>query len=538
MQTTTLSLQSDCHQDIDVSMSVVCCANGIQSSATQESVQDASLMTSSDKSPDSKKRTRKAKSSKTSLPDSTSKGKDLTPYWSEYCAEISSQLWLPTVTDLPDSAMNSLSSSFMKTVGSSWYSTTVLLNRQEKKSLQPIYSPSYIASLVEPMAPEVVRTRKIRAKPTAPQKAILKNWFGAARFFYNQAKHRDETLQKAFQPPEGEPQAKFRSENWMGSAKELLQTAPEWAKSVPYQVKKLAVNEFHTALSTNKKRTRQTGKPFEMKWKNKHEKKQCFDVVSSAISSRGIYHTMLGDLYFCEKLPEGQIRDSKFVLENGRYFLCLVYKTTVCRVENQARRVVALDPGVRTFLTGFAEGEAFKLGEQATARISKLCVHLDALMSKIKKASARRRYRLKKAADRMRWKIRDIVDELHWKSIRFLIDNYDLILLPSFETSQMSKKWKRKLSSKSVRNMLTLKHFTFKQRLRNKCLTEGVAFMEVNEAYTSKTASWTGEVIHKLGSAATITSGGVTVDRDINGARGIFLRTLGDTPSLQFQQCA
>ena len=216
-----------------------------------------------------------------------------------------------------------------------------------------------------------------------------------------------------------------------------------------------------------------------------------------------------------------------------RYYLCLVYKTTVQRVENQARRVVALDPGVRTFMTGFAEGEAFKLGEQAFARIARLCYHLDKLYSKIKLANARRRYRLRKAAARMRWKLVDLIDEMHWKIIRFLVDNYDLILLPSFETSQMSSRLKRRISRKSVRNMLSLKHYQFKMRLKNKCETEGVVFVEVNEAFTSKTASWTGEVVYNLGSATMITSGGVTVDRDVNGARGIFLRALGDNPALR-----
>jgi len=60
----------------------------------------------------------------------------------------------------------------------------------------------------------------------------------------------------------------------------------------------------------------------------------------------------------------------------------------------------------------------------------------------------------------------------------------------------------------------------------------GKSVLQVNEAYISKTASWTGEM-KKVGGAKTITSNGVTVDRDINGARGIFLRALGDNPSLR-----
>ena len=40
-----------------------------------------------------------------------------------------------------------------------------------------------------------------------------------------------------------------------------------------------------------------------------------------------------------------------------------------------------------------------------------------------------------------------------------------------------------------------------------------------------------------LGGAKTITFGGVTLDRDINGARGILLRALVDKPSLIDSVC-
>ena len=56
--------------------------------------------------------------------------------------------------------------------------------------------------------------------------------------------------------------------------------------------------------------------------------------------------------------------------------------------------------------------------------------------------------------------------------------------------------------------------------------------MLVNEADTSKTCSWNGEIIPKLGDRRVVVgSDGVRVNRDINGARGIFLRALGDTPA-------
>ena len=58
--------------------------------------------------------------------------------------------------------------------------------------------------------------------------------------------------------------------------------------------------------------------------------------------------------------------------------------------------------------------------------------------------------------------------------------------------------------------------------------------LDVNEAYTSRTRSWDGTVDAKLGGARVVRDGnGFGMDRDVNGARGIFLRALGDSPFLR-----
>jgi putative transposase len=97
----------------------------------------------------------------------------------------------------------------------------------------------------------------------------------------------------------------------------------------------------------------------------------------------------------------------------------------------------------------------------------------------------------------------------------------------------MSLNVQRRIASKTVRAMLTFSHYTFKCRLTHLAATFGKTVIDVDEAYMSKTASWTGEIKATLGGAKTITSKGVTLDRDVNGARGIFLRALGDNPSWQ-----
>lgn len=55
------------------------------------------------------------------------------------------------------------------------------------------------------------------------------------------------------------------------------------------------------------------------------------------------------------------------------------------------------------------------------------------------------------------------------------------------------------------------------------CKKHGNKFVACSEAYTSKTRSWDGVVHKTLGGAKTISDGEIVVDRDHNGARGIFL---------------
>jgi len=116
-----------------------------------------------------------------------------------------------------------------------------------------------------------------------------------------------------------------------------------------------------------------------------------------------------------------------------------------------------------------------------------------------------------------------------------------VILLPTFETSEMVERGRRRIRSKTVRNLLSLAHYRFGMFLRHKAAEFGVTILSVNEAYTTKTVSWTGELLEDVGGASIIVGrDGERMDRDYNGARGIYLRALGYTPALRtwFSACA
>ena len=195
--------------------------------------------------------------------------------------------------------------------------------------------------------------------------------------------------------------------------------------------------------------------------------------------------------------------------------------------------VIALDPGVRTFMTAFSPSEAIKFGDgYASKRVFPLLRKKDTLLGKRQrllntKCDAQwwrdQMRALNRSILRLSARIDDQVSDIHRRVAYDLVSNYSTIICPPFETSQMVAKEGRKLRRSSVRQMQSLGHFAFQQHLKWMCRKYGNTFVACTEAYTSKTRSWDG-VIHKtLGGATTISDGEIVVDRDHNGARGIFL---------------
>lgn len=487
--------------------------------AIAESLPQSSETTLSDKLPICSLSTQEQKSSEILGQDSTSSGKDCAPYWTDLCGEISSRLLLPVVTDSQglDSSLFSTWSS--KTVATSWFSTK--LYTALPQNLPKIYSPSSTSSLVEctELESTVKKSNKTRIYLSPEQKKIVKKWFGVARFVYNK------TIGYLQQP---ETKA-----NWKAIKGGILEALPEWCKEVPYQIKSIAVKDACQAVSNAKKKLKEGGGFSKMRFKSRKNPIQSCYIPKSAVKPQGIYYTILGEVTFKEPLPQS-FGDCRLVFAYGDYYLAIPREEPRNVSDNQGR-VVALDPGIRTFMTFLSETNFGELGRAANLRIQRLCFRLDKLISKISNAKCRHKKRMRLAANRIRGRIKNLVDELHKKVARFLVDNFDIILLPTFETSQMSLKAQRRIRAKSVRQMLTLSHYKFKQFIKHKAFETGKVVLDVNEAYTSKTVSWTGEIVPKLGGAKIIKSKltGQKMPRDWNGARGIFLRALVDTPSLR-----
>ena len=420
-----------------------------------------------------------------------------------------------------------------KTAAHSWFSTNRIA--APNPDLPKLYSTAAVQDTATRATAGATKqqTRRIQVYPESTQKLAIATWLTASRWTYNLTV---EILQS------GIPAVwKHIASMVMPEVKALH---PEW-DSVPYQVKRTAVRDacramsnvktFNLELKASQTQGNRTDEAFaQLGYRSRQNPKQSCYIPDDAVTEHGVYHTMLGPLHMAEAIP-AEHKECRLVQERGLYWLVVPYPAQ-CDIETPSGDgVVALDPGVRTFLTYFSETDCGKLGHHAFGRIQRLCHWLDDLISRTaKEPNRRKRRQMRSAQARMRQRITNLVDELHWQLVRWLTSNYQIILLPTFETQDLTQRAGRKIRSKTARMMLTFRHYEFKQRLQWKAWQRGALVFDVNEAYTSKTRSWDGTVNTKLGGAKAIRDDtGFGMDRDVNGARGIFLRALGDSPFLR-----
>jgi putative transposase len=200
-------------------------------------------------------------------------------------------------------------------------------------------------------------------------------------------------------------------------------------------------------------------------------------------------------------------------------------------------RVIALDPGVRSFLKGYSPGDGgiVDVAPQDIQRLCRISHHIDRLSGKLDAPDLthKQRLRMRRARLRMYGRIRTLTDEVHWKTCDFLCKNYDVIMLPTFGTSEMVKKRSkpgkktRKISRNTARRLLLWRHYTFRQRLIEKARQWGRVLMIVNESYTTKTCTRCGWSNDKIkGKKRFICQDCfMDIDRDDNGSRNICIRT-------------
>jgi putative transposase len=313
----------------------------------------------------------------------------------------------------------------------------------------------------------------------------------------------------------------------------------DWLKDVPYDTRQLAIKDFcsaYKAIMTNRKRGNINN--FYMRFKSKKNPTQIFHINKNALKP---------NLQIFSKRKIGRLRTrrkmTKWIKANvksidhdckiirydpNRYYLLLTF-TQKKRYQKPKLNTVSLDPGVRTFQTFYSpDGVCGKMGDNFTNKTQIIEKRIDALKSARSKVTHRTRYNLNGRISLLRTKIKNMVNDLHWKTCHFLCDTFETIIIPEFKTKDMTNRERRNIHKGSVKRLTNLSHYSFLCKLKHKSKIYRRNLLIVNESYTSQTCGKCGKCKTDLKSSKIYKCDkcGMKMDRDINGARNILLRTL------------
>lgn len=363
---------------------------------------------------------------------------------------------------------------------------------------------------------------------------IIKQWFGTHRYVYNQYLSYTKTTNVTTKEWMNFYAMRNKFVIYNNGANDFFNDK-EWMLETPKDIRADAIKSCitaHKSAFTNLRNNNIT--TFNVAYKSKKKPVYSIGIPHSAIKYEN------GSFYIYKRYIKTPIKvhhrtlktlgnitinhDSKLIYDGIRYYLLVAIKSTTKKYTGDEKRVIALDPGVRTFQTGYSNDEVVEFSSR-TETISKLQNKVDLLKSlrdkKLRKIKRKNILKINK-------KIRNVVDDLHWKTITYLRKNYTDVLLPSFDSQEMVVN--TPLHSTTKRRMLGLQHFKFKTRLQEKT---DIRTHIVNESFTSKTCGRCGEMNFMLCSSKTFRCNqcNLLIDRDFNGARNIYLKHMGGRPN-------
>lgn len=305
----------------------------------------------------------------------------------------------------------------------------------------------------------------------------------------------------------------------------------EWELETPKDIRAGAIKDLSDAYFTGIKMIQDGSiRRFQLKFRSK--KKETTIVIPKSTIKYEYGHLSFYKTYkfgmmkltkrqdkFIEKNPID--KDCRLQIKRGKYYLCvpLTIKDSH-RNEKKPEGCCSLDPGVRKFQTVYSEEEVVHIGIKQEL-LKRYFDKLDVLQS-LRTRGIIRKNKMK-YENRIRDKIENIVDDLHYKTINYITRKYETIILPTFESQNLLKKMKSRITK---RMLLAYKHYEFKTRLKQKCEERGNRLIICTEEYTSKTCGGCGiiKIDLKMEETYECVKCGLKIDRDINGARNIMIK--------------
>jgi putative transposase len=492
-----------------------------------ESVQITKKKTSKGKSKSSVKPIQIPKSSKILVQGLTGKDKVLEPFWKESVKEMSRKLWLPTRTECVDLDMNSLNGFYKKTIQNSWFSTRVLTSKTSLGNSQMTYLQSLQSLLPKTTDSGQLNTKeteknlkviKIQIYPSKYQRKTLKEWYGVQRFIYNRCLY-EIRVNKVSPNLKDLREKVVMNKNYISENK--------WMLDYNFDLRDEALRDLLFNYKSNFEKSKKTKKAFKIQYKKKKN-------LSESLSVLGKYWNKTKRCFFSsiftsnmkssEELPKKLQCTSRLVHYPSlkTYFLHLPITNSEMHDESQVKKILSLDPGVKTFLTGYdPSGKILMFGTRDIGRIARLIHYKNKLKSMIDKGERHKKTK-SVAILRINNKIWNLVEEMHKKLAKWICENYTEIHLPKLNFHNC-----KKLDRKSTSKLSSLRHCGFFNKLLHKSKSyPGCRVVQVNESYTSMTCTNCGNLHSNLKNKDIYNCNvcNISIERDINASRNIFMR--------------
>ena len=266
-------------------------------------------------------------------------------------------------------------------------------------------------------------------------------------------------------------------------------------------------------------------KHFRIRYWKKNKKCKMMDLEKGNFNKKGMRKKILGGIeafYDGEPYNFGNVdADCRLIRKENNYYLYVPEKIENEDEDEEEINPITLDPGIRTFNTGITKNKIVKIGENCGERIKEYLKRKDRIIGNDEISE-----KIKKKNEKMiNKKISNLKNELHWKTINYLVNNNNVILIGNMSSKSIARK-ESNLNTMSKRIALSLSFYEFKMRLKYMCSRKGKKYGEINEWMTSKMCSICGNIKEDLGGNKIYDCNkcGKTLDRDVNGARNIYIK--------------
>ncbi len=342
--------------------------------------------------------------------DSILRGKSCSPFYNELCSMIFKGLSLPTQTDSADLDLNWLGGYANKMNANSWFSITA--NFHQNKNSYQICCPSSIASVLGYTDLENTEKKSTQSYGTHPFKksqnvplnslvkipifpckelhVIWKQWLAAYRWVYNQC---IQLFNSGNKLPKGisrdqyiQSLQKLSEWEWTQCLGKTRQEAVAEAES--------AIRQAYKALINKPKGER--GKLL-LRFRSCRNKSQAIQFKNDAYRDGTWFPSKVKGLLFCTafgyEMPQNCNYGTELVYQRGQWFACFPRFVEVKGTGSD--KVIAFDPGNRTFLTGYDGENILEIGKGDIGRVTRLCLHLDKLQRQKDKATGKTNKKLR-----------------------------------------------------------------------------------------------------------------------------------------------